>query len=53
MIKLMLFVPPEELYVSETQGSDVDGDGSEQKPFQTPLKVLDSFIFFHEIQFKL
>ncbi|KAF4098981.1 hypothetical protein G5714_021011 [Onychostoma macrolepis] len=29
-----------ELYVSDKQGSDVDGDGSEQKPFKTPLKAL-------------
>uniref|UniRef100_A0A8C1VG12 Asparagine--tRNA ligase, cytoplasmic n=1 Tax=Cyprinus carpio TaxID=7962 RepID=A0A8C1VG12_CYPCA len=28
------------LYVSDKQGSDVDGDGSEQKPFKTPLKAL-------------
>uniref|UniRef100_A0A8C5BFS8 Asparagine--tRNA ligase, cytoplasmic n=1 Tax=Gadus morhua TaxID=8049 RepID=A0A8C5BFS8_GADMO len=27
-----------ELYVSDKQGSDQDGDGSEQKPFKTPLK---------------
>ncbi|KAF4102640.1 hypothetical protein G5714_017440 [Onychostoma macrolepis] len=29
-----------ELYVSDKQGSDLDGDGSEQKPFKTPLKAL-------------
>ncbi|XP_056105188.1 asparagine--tRNA ligase, cytoplasmic-like isoform X2 [Rhinichthys klamathensis goyatoka] len=29
-----------ELYVSDKHGSDVDGDGSEQKPFKTPLKAL-------------
>uniref|UniRef100_A0A8C5D153 Asparaginyl-tRNA synthetase 1 n=1 Tax=Gadus morhua TaxID=8049 RepID=A0A8C5D153_GADMO len=29
---------PGELYVSDKQGSDQDGDGSEQKPFKTPLK---------------
>uniref|UniRef100_A0A8C2I0Y5 Asparaginyl-tRNA synthetase 1 n=1 Tax=Cyprinus carpio TaxID=7962 RepID=A0A8C2I0Y5_CYPCA len=29
-----------ELYVSDKQGSDEDGDGSEQKPFRTPLKAL-------------
>ncbi|KAI2651666.1 Asparagine--tRNA ligase, cytoplasmic [Labeo rohita] len=34
------FVDDEELYVSETQGSDEDGNGSEQKPFKTPLKAL-------------
>uniref|UniRef100_A0A8C2AWS2 Asparagine--tRNA ligase, cytoplasmic n=1 Tax=Cyprinus carpio TaxID=7962 RepID=A0A8C2AWS2_CYPCA len=28
------------LYVSDKQGSDEDGDGSEQKPFRTPLKAL-------------
>ncbi|RXN11307.1 asparagine--tRNA cytoplasmic [Labeo rohita] len=42
--KLFPFNPPttkeEELYVSDKQGSDVDGDGSEQKPFKTPLKAL-------------
>lgn len=39
MLNLLLFGPAEELYVSEKHGSDVDGDGSEQKPFKTPLKV--------------
>ncbi|KAF7696793.1 hypothetical protein HF521_005211 [Silurus meridionalis] len=29
-----------ELYVSDKQGSDQDGDGTEQKPFKTPLKAL-------------
>ncbi|XP_056147131.1 asparagine--tRNA ligase, cytoplasmic [Lampris incognitus] len=29
-----------ELYVSEKQGSDQDGDGTEQNPFKTPLKAL-------------
>uniref|UniRef100_W5KR56 asparagine--tRNA ligase n=1 Tax=Astyanax mexicanus TaxID=7994 RepID=W5KR56_ASTMX len=28
----------EELYVSDKQGSDQDGDGTEQNPFKTPLK---------------
>lgn len=28
-----------ELYVSDKCGSDQDGDGTEQKPFKTPLKV--------------
>lgn len=28
-----------ELYVSDKHGSDQDGDGTEQKPFKTPLKV--------------
>uniref|UniRef100_A0A8C8DWC1 Asparaginyl-tRNA synthetase 1 n=1 Tax=Oryzias sinensis TaxID=183150 RepID=A0A8C8DWC1_9TELE len=28
------------LYVSDKCGSDQDGDGSEQKPFKTPLKAL-------------
>ncbi|CAF89556.1 unnamed protein product, partial [Tetraodon nigroviridis] len=27
------------LYVSDKCGSDQDGDGTEQKPFKTPLKV--------------
>ncbi|CAL8341717.1 unnamed protein product [Arctogadus glacialis] len=31
-----------ELYVSDKQGSDQDGDGSQQKPFKTPLKALSS-----------
>ncbi|KAG7272963.1 hypothetical protein CRUP_021468 [Coryphaenoides rupestris] len=31
-----------ELYVSDKCGSDQDGDGSEQKPFKTPLKALSS-----------
>lgn len=30
-----------ELYVSDKCGSDQDGDGTEQKPFKTPLKVND------------
>ncbi|KAJ3604820.1 hypothetical protein NHX12_026872 [Muraenolepis orangiensis] len=30
------------LYVSDRQGSDQEGDGSEQKPFKTPLKALSS-----------
>ncbi|TRY65186.1 hypothetical protein DNTS_009424 [Danionella cerebrum] len=29
-----------ELYVSDKQGSDADGDGSELKPFKTPLKAM-------------
>lgn len=29
-----------ELYVSDKCGSDQDGDGTEQKPFKTPLKAL-------------
>lgn len=29
-----------ELYVSDKCGSDGDGDGTEQKPFKTPLKVI-------------
>ncbi|MED6239043.1 Asparagine--tRNA ligase, cytoplasmic [Ataeniobius toweri] len=29
-----------ELYVSDISGSDQDGDGSEDKPFKTPLKAL-------------
>uniref|UniRef100_A0A671QBT4 Aminoacyl-transfer RNA synthetases class-II family profile domain-containing protein n=1 Tax=Sinocyclocheilus anshuiensis TaxID=1608454 RepID=A0A671QBT4_9TELE len=40
MLTLLSFAPAEELYVSDKQGSDVDGDGSEQKPFKTPLKAL-------------
>lgn len=36
---LFVFVFVGELYVSDKQGSDEDGDGSEQKPFKTPLKV--------------
>ncbi len=48
----MLFAPAEELYVSDKQGSDLDGDGSKQKPFKTPLKVHDPVEFPHEIQFK-
>ncbi|CAL8318100.1 unnamed protein product [Lota lota] len=31
-----------EVYVSDRQGSDQEGDGSEQKPFKTPLKALSS-----------
>ncbi|XP_034566029.1 asparagine--tRNA ligase, cytoplasmic isoform X1 [Notolabrus celidotus] len=31
-----------ELYVSDKCGSDQDGDGTEQKPFKTPLKALMS-----------
>lgn len=27
------------MYVSDKHGSDQDGDGSEQKPFKTPLKA--------------
>uniref|UniRef100_A0A8B9GQZ3 Asparaginyl-tRNA synthetase 1 n=1 Tax=Astyanax mexicanus TaxID=7994 RepID=A0A8B9GQZ3_ASTMX len=30
----------QELYVSDKQGSDQDGDGTEQNPFKTPLKAL-------------
>lgn len=37
------FVFPGELYVSDKQGSDQDGDGTEQKPFKTPLKVNETF----------
>uniref|UniRef100_A0A8C1VGR0 Asparagine--tRNA ligase, cytoplasmic n=1 Tax=Cyprinus carpio TaxID=7962 RepID=A0A8C1VGR0_CYPCA len=40
MFTPLWFSPAEELYVSDKQGSDVDGDGSEQKPFKTPLKAL-------------
>uniref|UniRef100_A0A673IYV3 Aminoacyl-transfer RNA synthetases class-II family profile domain-containing protein n=1 Tax=Sinocyclocheilus rhinocerous TaxID=307959 RepID=A0A673IYV3_9TELE len=40
MLTLLWFASAEELYVSDKQGSDVDGDGSEQKPFKTPLKAL-------------
>lgn len=29
-----------QLYVSDKCGSDQDGDGTEQKPFKTPLKAL-------------
>lgn len=29
-----------ELYVSDKCGNDGDGDGTEQKPFKTPLKVI-------------
>ncbi|XP_036443999.1 asparagine--tRNA ligase, cytoplasmic [Colossoma macropomum] len=29
-----------ELYVSDKQGSDQDGDGTEQNPFKTPLRAL-------------
>uniref|UniRef100_A0A8D3DTN4 Asparagine--tRNA ligase, cytoplasmic n=1 Tax=Scophthalmus maximus TaxID=52904 RepID=A0A8D3DTN4_SCOMX len=32
--------PTGELYVSDKCGSDQDGDGTEQKPFKTPLKAL-------------
>lgn len=34
---------PGEVYVSDKTGSDQDGDGTEQKPFKTPLKVNDHF----------
>lgn len=44
MCHLMLFPPAEELYVSDKQGSDADGDGSEQKPFKTPLKVPAGYV---------
>uniref|UniRef100_A0A8C2ATT2 Asparagine--tRNA ligase, cytoplasmic n=2 Tax=Cyprinus carpio TaxID=7962 RepID=A0A8C2ATT2_CYPCA len=40
MSTMVSFAPAEELYVSDKQGSDEDGDGSEQKPFRTPLKAL-------------
>lgn len=30
---------PGGLYVSDKGGSDQDGDGTEQRPFKTPLKV--------------
>ncbi|CAK6975246.1 asparagine--tRNA ligase%2C cytoplasmic isoform X2 [Scomber scombrus] len=29
-----------ELYVSDKSGNDQDGDGSQQKPFKTPLKAV-------------
>lgn len=35
---------PGELYVSDKCGSDQDGDGTEQKPFKTPLKVNASVV---------
>lgn len=35
-----------ELYVSDKCGSDGDGDGTEQKPFKTPLKVILKNIYF-------
>lgn len=34
-----LFCIPEELYVSEREGSDSTGDGTQKKPFKTVLKV--------------
>lgn len=45
------FVFPGELYVSDKQGSDQDGDGTEQKPFKTPLKVktISYFIVFFQL----
>lgn len=36
---------PGELYVSDKCGSDQDGEGTEQKPFKTPLKVNDCVIY--------
>uniref|UniRef100_A0A3Q2XBB9 Asparagine--tRNA ligase, cytoplasmic n=1 Tax=Hippocampus comes TaxID=109280 RepID=A0A3Q2XBB9_HIPCM len=33
-------VVDQEVYVSDKCGNDQDGDGSEQKPFKTPLKAL-------------
>lgn len=35
----MFTCSPGELYVSDKCGSDQDGDGTEPKPFKTPLKV--------------
>uniref|UniRef100_A0A8C7CJP0 Asparaginyl-tRNA synthetase 1 n=1 Tax=Oncorhynchus kisutch TaxID=8019 RepID=A0A8C7CJP0_ONCKI len=31
---------PDELYVSDKEGNDQDGDGTEQKPFKTALRAL-------------
>ena len=31
-----------EVYVSDKEGNDQDGDGSEQKPFKTSLKVVNA-----------
>ncbi len=54
---LLLFAPTEELYVSDKQGSDVDADGSEQKPFKTPLKVplrfISSYSVYHSLMFSV
>lgn len=36
---VLYFVFPGELYVSDKQGSDQDGDGTQQKPFKTALNV--------------
>lgn len=32
-------VLPEELYVSDREGNDSSGDGTQKKPFKTVLKV--------------
>lgn len=40
VVSLTRLSPAGELYVSDKCGSDGDGDGTEQKPFKTPLKVI-------------
>uniref|UniRef100_A0A4W5RPH6 Asparagine--tRNA ligase, cytoplasmic n=1 Tax=Hucho hucho TaxID=62062 RepID=A0A4W5RPH6_9TELE len=37
---ILLSVFPGELYVSDKEGNDQDGDGTEQKPFKTSLRAL-------------
>lgn len=40
VVSLTRLSPAGELYVSDKCGSDGDGDGTEQKPFKTTLKVV-------------
>lgn len=50
VVSLTRLSPAGELYVSDKCGSDGDGDGTEQKPFKTPLKVIKKkYIFFKNL----